>query len=286
MRTGVIAKKIGMSRIFKDDGSNIPVTVLQMDNCTVIQKKVENLDGYNAVSVSFGKKEKNANKPTKGFYKKNKMPISKMLREFRVSDNGFLEKGTKITCQHFVIGQKVDVTGFTIGKGFAGGMKRHNFAGNRATHGVSISHRSHGSTGQCQDPGKVFKGKKMAGRLGNVKRTVQNLEVVKTVIEDDLILVKGSVPGPRGLYVTIADAVKLKQDLPYPTFNKSVQKEENNSDQDLNQDPTNEVTNDNIENNNVTSQKMDENKKATPNVNDKSVDEDNKTEKQGESKWK
>ena len=285
MRTGVIAKKIGMSRIFKDDGSNIPVTVLQMDNCTVIQKKVENLDGYNAVSVSFGKKEKNANKPTIGFYKKNKMTISKILREFRVSDNGFLDTGTKITCQHFVIGQKVDVTGFTIGKGFAGGMKRHNFAGNRATHGVSISHRSHGSTGQCQDPGKVFKGKKMAGRLGNVKRTIQNLEVVKTIIEDDLILVKGSVPGPRGLYVTISDAVKLKQDLPYPTFNDSVQKQEKSPDENLTQNQDNEGTKENIENKkNDIAQKTDEDNNASFNENDKSVDQDNKTEKHGESK--
>ena len=285
MRTGVIAKKIGMSRIFKDDGSNIPVTVLQMDNCTVIQKKVENLDGYNAVSVSYGKKEKNANKPTIGFYKKNKMTISKILREFRVSDNGFLDTGTKITCQHFVIGQKVDVTGFTIGKGFAGGMKRHNFAGNRATHGVSISHRSHGSTGQCQDPGKVFKGKKMAGRLGNVKRTIQNLEVVKTIIEDDLILVKGSVPGPRGLYVTISDAVKIKQDLPYPTSNDFVQEQEKNSGEDSNQNLNSDMNTENIENkDSEVSQKMNEDKKATSNENGKSVDEDNKTEKQGESK--
>ena len=285
MRTGVIAKKIGMSRIFKDDGSNIPVTVLQMDNCTVIQKKVENLDGYNAVSVSYGKKEKNANKPTIGFYKKNKMTISKILREFRVSDNGFLDTGTKITCQHFVIGQKVDVTGFTIGKGFAGGMKRHNFAGNRATHGVSISHRSHGSTGQCQDPGKVFKGKKMAGRLGNVKRTIQNLEVVKTIIEDDLILVKGSVPGPRGLYVTISDAVKIKQDLPYPTSNDFVQDQEKNSGEDSNQNLNSDMNTENIENkDSEVSQKMNEDKKATSNENGKSVDEDNKTEKQGESK--
>ena len=285
MRTGVIAKKIGMSRIFKDDGSNIPVTVLQMDNCTVIQKKVENLDGYNAVSVSYGKKEKNANKPTIGFYKKNKMTISKILREFRVSDNGFLDTGTKITCQHFVIGQKVDVTGFTIGKGFAGGMKRHNFAGNRATHGVSISHRSHGSTGQCQDPGKVFKGKKMAGRLGNVKRTIQNLEVVKTIIEDDLILVKGSVPGPRGLYVTISDAVKIKQDLPYPTSNNLVQEQEKNPGEDSNQTLNTDENTENIENkNNEISQKMNEDMKATSNENAKSVDQDNKTEKQGESK--
>ena len=285
MRTGVIAKKIGMSRIFKDDGSNIPVTVLQMDNCTVIQKKVENIDGYNAVSVSYGKKEKNANKPTIGFYKKNKMTISKILREFRVSDNGFLDTGTKITCQHFVIGQKVDVTGFTIGKGFAGGMKRHNFAGNRATHGVSISHRSHGSTGQCQDPGKVFKGKKMAGRLGNVKRTIQNLEVVKTIIEDDLILVKGSVPGPRGLYVTISDAVKIKQDLPYPTSNDLVQEQDKNPGEDSNQNLNSDENTENIENkNNEISQKMNEDKQATLNENGKSVDQDNKAEKQGESK--
>ena len=220
MRTGLIAQKLGMSRVFNKDGTNVPVTLLQIDNCNVIEKKTKDIHGYDAVRISFGLKKKNKiGKMTKGFFTKIKSEPCKLSQEFRVSSDGFLDVGTKVSVNHFVKGQFVDISGFTIGKGFAGGMKRHNFAGNRASHGVSISHRSHGSTGQCQDPGKVFKGKKMAGRLGNVKRTMQNIEVISTDDNDDLIIVKGSVPGPRGLYVTISDSVKIKnKNLPFPTF--------------------------------------------------------------------
>ena len=173
MRNGLIAKKIGMSRFFKSDGTNIPVTLLKVDMCKVVDHKLVEKDGYNAIKVLFGASKKNkVNKPAVGYFKKIKSEASNFIREFRVSKDAMIEVGSHISVNHFIEGQFVDVSGFTIGKGFAGGMKRHNFSGNRATHGVSISHRSHGSTGQCQDPGKVFKGKKMAGRLGNVKRTM------------------------------------------------------------------------------------------------------------------
>ena len=219
MRTGIVAKKIGMSRFFKPDGTNIPVTLLKVDNCKVIEHKSIEKDGYLAVKLSFGiSKKSKINKPTSGYFKKIKSESSNYTREFRVTENGLIELGKKINANHFVNGQMVDVSGLTIGKGFAGGMKRHNFAGNRASHGVSISHRSHGSTGQCQDPGKVFKGKKMAGRLGNVKRTMQNLEVLMTDNKEGLLVIKGSIPGPKGLFVSVKDSIKtLNKDLPYPT---------------------------------------------------------------------
>ena len=232
MRTGLIAKKIGMSRVFDQAGVNIPVTLLQLDNCRVLEKKTLRKNGYNALLISYGKKKKNRiNKCAKGFFTKIKEEPSIKQKEFRVSEEGMLDVGSEITTDHFIVGQKVDVRGETIGKGFAGGMKRHNFGGNRASHGVSISHRSHGSTGQCQDPGKVFKGKKMAGRLGGVYRTIQNLEVIKTLKNENLIIVKGSVPGPKGLFVTIFDSVKFKNsaELPYPT-NKQFTVNENPSD--------------------------------------------------------
>lgn len=232
MRTGLIAKKVGMSRVFDQDGLNIPVTLLQLDNCRVLEKKTFKKNGYNALLISYGKKKKNRiNKCVKGFFTKIKEEPSIKQKEFRVSEEGMLDVGSEITTDHFIVGQKVDVRGETIGKGFAGGMKRHNFGGNRASHGVSISHRSHGSTGQCQDPGKVFKGKKMAGRLGGVYRTIQNLEVIKTLKNENLIIVKGSVPGPKGLFVTIFDSVKFKNsvELPYPT-NKQVTVSNNLSD--------------------------------------------------------
>ncbi len=217
MRTGLVAKKIGMSRLFQSNGKNIPVTLLKLDNLKVIDKKTSAKHGYNALKISYGASKK-INKPQKGFFKKLKVDSSSNTVEFRISEEGFIDIGTQLSANHLVCGQYVDVTGYTIGKGFAGGMKRHNFAGNRATHGVSISHRSHGSTGQCQDPGKVFKGKKMAGRLGNVKRTMQNLEVMETDVNEGIIVLKGSVPGPKGLTVFIYDSIKIKNnELPYPT---------------------------------------------------------------------
>ena len=226
MRTGLIAKKVGMSRVFTESGVNTPVTILQLDNSTVLHQRTLEKDGYNAVMVSFGKKKKSkVTKCAQGFFTKIKKEPSAKVKEFRVSEEGMLEVGSKVTTDHFLVGQKVDVRGQTKGKGFAGGMKRHNFGGNRASHGVSISHRSHGSTGQCQDPGKVFKGKKMAGRLGGVNRTIQNLEVIKTIKDENLIIVKGSVPGPKGLCVTVFDSVKSNKglDLPYPSHNESSQ---------------------------------------------------------------
>ncbi len=253
MRTGLVAKKIGMSRFFKNDGTNIPVTVLKVDNCKVIEHKVAEKDGYNAIKIAFGSTRKNKlNKSTIGYFKKIKSEATNYIKEFRVSKDGMVNVGTDISVKHFIEGQFVDVSGFTIGKGFAGGMKRHNFSGNRATHGVSISHRSHGSTGQCQDPGKVFKGKKMAGRLGNVKRTMQNLKIIQTDNNSGLIVIKGSIPGPKGLFVSVCDSVKIKNDnLPYPTFfddNTSTKELE----KDNNEIKTQEESNpENLENKNV-----------------------------------
>ena len=219
MRTGLIAKKIGMTRVFKDDGQNIPVTLLKMDACKVIDHKKLDKHGYLAIKIAYGQSKKTTiNRPANGYFKKLKTEATNLTAEFRVSENGVIEIGKDLSVNHFLNGQFVDISGFTIGKGFAGGMKRHNFAGNRASHGVSISHRSHGSTGQCQDPGKVFKGKKMAGRLGNVKRTIQCLEVISTDKKNGLIVIKGSVPGPKGLFVKIKDSIKQKSgNLPYPT---------------------------------------------------------------------
>ena len=243
MRTGLVAKKIGMSRLFQSNGTNIPVTILKVDNLKVIDKRTVTKHGYNALKLSYGGKNK-INKPQIGFFKKTKLDSSSNTVEFRVSEDGFMEIGTEISVNHLLNGQYVDVTGHTIGKGFAGGMKRHNFAGNRATHGVSISHRSHGSTGQCQDPGKVFKGKKMAGRLGNVKRTMQNLKVMQTNINEGLIILKGSIPGPKGLTVLINDSVKKKnKDLPYPT--NSITDSIKTNITDVNSKSSNDISNEN-----------------------------------------
>tara|TARA_B100000989_G_scaffold298587_1_gene288605 strand:+ start:1190 stop:2098 length:909 start_codon:yes stop_codon:yes gene_type:complete len=219
MRTGLIARKIGMSRVFQNDGQNIPVTLLKVDNCKVIDHRNIDKHGYTAIKITYGQSKKTTiNRPTKGYFKKVQTEATNLTAEFRVSQDGIIEIGKDLSVNHFLDGQFVDISGFTIGKGFAGGMKRHNFSGNRASHGVSISHRSHGSTGQCQDPGKVFKGKKMAGRLGNVKRTIQCLKVITTDHRNGLIVIKGSVPGPKGLFVEIRDSLKRKTEkLPYPT---------------------------------------------------------------------
>ncbi len=209
MRTGVIAKKLGMSRIFRDDGRQVPVTVLQLDALKVVAKRTMEKDGYTAVQLGAGiSKPKNINRPLRSYYSKSKIESKRLLREFRVSSENLIDVGSEITANHYVEGQYVDVSGVSIGKGFAGAMKRHNFRGLRASHGVSISHRSHGSTGQCQDPGRVFKGKKMAGHMGAKKVTTQNLEIVSADEETGLILVKGAVPGARGGWVTINDAIK------------------------------------------------------------------------------
>jgi len=229
MRTGLIAKKLGMSRIFSEDGRNTPVTVLKLDNCQVVAVMNDERNGYTALQLGSGKaKVKRVSKPMRGHYAKSKVEPKQKMFEFRVSNDAVLEVGAELSADHYISGQYVDVTGITIGKGFAGAMKRHNFGGLRATHGVSISHRSHGSTGQCQDPGRVFKGKRMAGHMGNVQQTVQNLEVVKIDAEQGLIFVKGAVPGSKNGWVTIKDAVKRARpnDAPFPAGLKAAVKVE------------------------------------------------------------
>lgn len=217
MRTGLVVKKLGMSAVYRD-GIRIPVTLLKLEDCQVISTKSIDKDGYRAVQLGVGTvKTKNVSKPLKGHFAKAKVEARHKLVEFRVSEKAMLDVGDKITVDHFVPGQFVDITGVTVGKGFAGGMKRHNFRGLEASHGVSISHRSHGSTGQRQDPGKVFKGKKMAGHLGSEKVTIQNLKVVEVDSEEGLIIIKGAVPGKNG-YVLIRDAIKraLPDDIKFP----------------------------------------------------------------------
>lgn len=220
MRTGLIAKKLGMSRVFDDMGRHVPVTVMQIDNVQVVAVKTVETDGYNAVQLGAGRRKvKHTTAPMRGVFAKAKVEPKAKLAEFRVAEQNLLSVGDTLSAKHFVVGQKVDVTGISIGKGFAGAMKRHNFRGLRASHGVSISHRAHGSTGQCQDPGKVFKGKKMAGQMGAVRVTVQNLEVVSVDADKGIVAVKGAVPGYAGNWVLLRDAVKLNaipQDAPTP----------------------------------------------------------------------
>lgn len=219
MRTGLIARKEGMTRVFDEDGAGIPVTVLKVDECQVVAVRDEEKDGYTAVQLGAGKaKVKRVSKANRGHFAKSKVEPKKKLAEFRVSNENVPNVGSELGANHFVKGQFVDVTGTSIGKGFAGAMKRHGFKGLRASHGVSISHRSHGSTGQCQEPGRVFKGKKMAGQMGNERVTTQNLEVVGVDLEDNLILVKGAVPGAKSGWVLVQDAVKksFPEEAPLP----------------------------------------------------------------------
>ncbi|RED53732.1 50S ribosomal protein L3 [Aestuariispira insulae] len=219
MRTGVIAKKVGMSRVWTDEGVNVPVTVLQLDECQVVATRTNESNGYSAVQLGAGKRKvKHTTKPMRGHFAKANVEPKRKLVEFRVAAENLLNVGDEITADHFLNGQLVDVVGTSIGKGFAGAMKRHNFGGLRASHGVSISHRSHGSTGQCQDPGRVFKGKKMAGHMGDHRVTVQNLEVVSTDADRGLILVKGAVPGSKDGWVLVSDAVKkaMPAEAPLP----------------------------------------------------------------------
>jgi large subunit ribosomal protein L3 len=219
MRIGLIAEKVGMTRVFDDAGAHVPVTVLKVDACQVVQVRTAERDGYTAVQLGVGKaKVKNVTKPMRGHYAKAKVEPKRRLVEFRVSADALLDVGSELTAEHFLPGQFVDVTGTSIGKGFAGVMKRHNFGGLRATHGVSVSHRSHGSTGNRQDPGRTFPGKKMAGHLGDVRVTTQNLKIVSVDAERGLILVKGSVPGADGGYVLVRDAKKRSapKEVPFP----------------------------------------------------------------------
>jgi len=218
-RTGLIARKLGMTRLFNDDGSTVPVTVLHLDEVRVVANRTAEKDGYTAVQIGIGTaKPKNVTKPQKGHFAKAGVEAPRKLAEFRVAEDALVAPGTKLSGEHFVKGQKVDVTGVSVGKGFAGGMKRWNFSGLEASHGVSISHRSLGSTGNRQDPGKTFKNKKMAGHLGVERVTTQNLVVAGHDSERGLLLIKGAIPGPKGGYVLVRDAVKRARpaDAPFP----------------------------------------------------------------------
>jgi large subunit ribosomal protein L3 len=219
MRTGVITQKLGMTRLFTDDGRHVPVTVLKLDGCQVVAQRTKEKDGYTAVQLGSGlAKVKRVTKAERGHFAKAQVEPKRKVAEFRVSPDNMVDVGSFITADHFVPGQIVDVSGITIGKGFAGTMKRHNYSGLEASHGVSISHRSPGSTGNRQDPGRTFKGKKMSGHMGQVLVTTQNVEIAKVDVERGLIMIKGGVPGSKGSWVTVRDAVKrpLHKDAPKP----------------------------------------------------------------------
>ncbi len=219
MRTGLLAKKIGMTRIFRDDGTHVPVTVLHLDEVQVVATRTQEKDGYTAVQLGWGKaKVKNVSKPNRGHFAKQKVEPKVKVVEFRVESDAVLEPGASLSAAHFLAGQRVDVSGVSKGKGFAGAMKRWNFSGLEASHGVSVSHRSHGSTGNRQDPGKTFKNKKMAGHLGQERVTTLNLEVAAVDAEKGLLMLRGAVPGAKGGFVMVRDAVKRARpaEAPYP----------------------------------------------------------------------
>jgi large subunit ribosomal protein L3 len=219
MRTGLIAQKLGMTRLFTDEGTHVPVTVLKVENCQVVAQRSAEKDGYVALQLGVGaRKPKNVTKPERGHFAKAKVEPKRVVAEFRVTPDAVVEVGAELGADHFVVGQFVDVVGTTIGKGFQGVMKRHNFGGLRATHGVSVSHRSHGSTGQRQDPGRTFKNKKMAGHQGDVRVTTQNLRVVAVDAERGLLWIRGAVPGAASGFVMVKDAAKRKapEGLPFP----------------------------------------------------------------------
>lgn len=219
LRTGLIAKKVGMTRLFMEDGRQVPVTVLALENLQVVAQRTAETNGYTAVQLGAGNaKAKRTSQAMRGHFAAAKVEPKRKVAEFRVAPENMINVGETLTANHYFEGQYVDVSGTSIGKGFQGAMKRHNFGGLRASHGVSVSHRSHGSTGQCQDPGKVFKGKKMAGHMGSARVTTQNLQVVKTDADRGVIMVKGAVPGSKGGWVTIKDAVKkpTPENVMYP----------------------------------------------------------------------
>ncbi|MFN4010773.1 50S ribosomal protein L3 [Pannonibacter sp.] len=219
MRSGVIAQKVGMTRIYNDAGEHVPVTVLRLEKCQVVAHRTEEKNGYTALQLGAGAaKVKNTPKAMRGHFAVAKVEPKRTIAEFRVSQDNLIDVGAEITADHYIAGQFVDVTGTSIGKGFAGVMKRHNFGGGRASHGNSVSHRAHGSTGQRQDPGKVFKGKKMAGHMGDARVTTQNLKVVRTDVERGLIMIEGAVPGSKGGWILVRDAVKkaLPEGVPVP----------------------------------------------------------------------
>ena len=252
MRSGLILKKMGMTRIFDDSGNSFPVTVLKLEENQVVKVLDSNKNGYFAIQVGTGKvKTKNISKAIRGHFAKSNVEPKKILKEFRVDKDMLVEEGKIFSINHFSVGQKIDVSGVSHGKGFSGGMKRHNFAGLEATHGVSISHRSHGSTGNSQDPGRVWKGKKMAGQYGNVNKTIQNLTVLEINDVDDLLYVKGSVPGPKNGYLTVRDAIKssLPEDALKPAGLKDNKKPDTNtSDQkEIVQDLEDSIKSENVE---------------------------------------
>jgi large subunit ribosomal protein L3 len=219
MRTGLLARKLGMTRIFTEDGNHVPVTVLAIDNCQVVAVRTMEKDGYCALQLGVGTaKVKNVSKAQRGHFAKAEVEPKARLAEFRITEDAVVAVGAEITAAHFMPGQRVDVVGVSIGKGFAGAMKRHNFAGLRATHGVSVSHRSHGSTGQRQSPGKTFKNKKMAGHLGAAQVTIQSLQVISADAERGVLMIKGAVPGSKGGLVLVKDAAKrtAPDGLPFP----------------------------------------------------------------------
>ena len=219
LRSGLLAKKLGMTQVYDDAGNHIPVTVLSLEGCQVVASKTVARDGYTALQLGAGDaKPKRVSKAERERFAKAGVTPKKKCVEFRIAEGNEIEVGATLLADHFVPGQKIDAAGITVGKGFAGAMKRHNFGGLRATHGVSISHRSHGSTGQCQDPGKVFKGKKMAGHMGAVRRTVQNLEVARVDAEQGLVMIRGATPGAKGAWIELRDATKgvKADDLPLP----------------------------------------------------------------------
>ncbi|MDA9564354.1 50S ribosomal protein L3 [Alphaproteobacteria bacterium] len=249
MRCGVIVRKLGMSRVFNEKGEHIPVTVLRLEDAEVLSTKTVEKDGYTAIQLGFhNKKLKHTNKPMRGVFAKSKSEPKERVAEFRVSKEALLKVGDKLSVNHYVTGQKVDVVGVSQGKGFAGSMKRHNFGGMQASHGVSISHRAHGSTGNSQDPGRTWKGKKMAGQYGNVRITTQNLTVVKLIENENLILVQGSVPGSKNGVVMLKDAIKSKvpDAAPFPAGLSSLNEKDTPKDVDIIAD--NKKTDDNPEN--------------------------------------
>ena len=259
MRLGLLAKKVGMSRFYDSSGVNHPVTILKVDESNIVDIINAEKNGYTAVRLSLGKSKRKENKSVKGFLKKQNVPSFLLSKEFRVSETSNYKVGQKVSVSNFIEGQFVDVTSNSKGKGFAGGMKRHNFGGNRATHGVSISHRSHGSTGQCQDPGKVFKGKKMAGRLGNVQVTIQNLKVLKVDNDNGIILVKGAVPGHKDCVLKVFDSVKKDQEIKPPTKDEVTQTNDSTKQHESNQ------VQDSKTNNSVKQQEITEDKSKKPN---------------------
>ena len=252
MRSGLILKKMGMTRIFDDTGNSLPVTIMKLEENQVVKVLDQSKNGYFAIQVGTGEvKTKNISKAIRGHFAKSNVEPKRILKEFRVNEDMLVEEGKIFSINHFTVGQKIDVSGVSHGKGFSGGMKRHNFAGLEATHGVSISHRSHGSTGNSQDPGRVWKGKKMAGQYGNVNKTIQNLTILQINEVDELLYVKGSVPGPKNAYLMVRDAVKsnLPENALKPAGLKDTKKSDKNTSEEneIVEDNENKTKSENVE---------------------------------------